>query len=61
VKKDDVGWIHLVWDRNQWETLINKVTNYWIPFSLALKDGLSSMEIGKLCKKRVIGLIHTAC
>jgi hypothetical protein len=28
---EDEDWIHLAQDRDQWRTIVNTVTNLWVP------------------------------
>jgi hypothetical protein len=28
---EDVYWIHLDWDRDQWQALVNMVMSLWVP------------------------------
>jgi len=28
---EDVDWMHLAWDRDQWQTLVNMVMNLQVP------------------------------
>jgi len=28
---EGVDWIHLVQNRDQWQTLVNMVMNFWVP------------------------------
>jgi hypothetical protein len=31
VRSDDVDWIHLVQDTDQWRALVNMVVDLWVP------------------------------
>jgi hypothetical protein len=29
-----VKWIHLVWDKVQWQTVMNMIMNLWVPWKV---------------------------
>jgi len=51
--RENVDWMHLAQDRDQWQTFVNTVMNLWIPqkvdflteWLLASQEGLSSIQL----------------